>query len=353
MFYTLNKVTKIYQTESSEKWNALELKDFITQNNLIAPHLDRTSQSSRRGYSNADLVFLGEKIGFLKKPKVPKVLSLFVTKGGVLKTSLTLNVARMAALHGIRTLVIGLDMQGDISNAIGYNHGVEEEAFESAIERIDQTQGLADVFLKRCQVTDTIVKTDLPTLDLIPETPELVALEQGLIHKARRELWLKEHVIAPLKSKYDLFVIDCSPNWNQLITNALSASDILLSPLECKINNYRNFQMFRSFVSEFIEEMNLSLQHLYIPTRWTQSRKLSTEIKEWYLDQVADCVPVAIRDSVAGEEATAMHLSVAEYDPGSNSAIEMNEALKWVWQRLVPETHNSKTKPNHQLEAEA
>ncbi|MEO0337303.1 MAG: AAA family ATPase, partial [Pseudomonadota bacterium] len=276
-----------------------------------------------------------------------------VTKGGVLKTSLTLNVARMAALHGMRTLVIGLDLQGDISNAIGYNQGVEDEAFESAIEKIDQTRGLADVFFKRCSVEDAIAKTDLPTLDLIPETPELVALEQSLIHRARREVWLKEQVIAPLKSKYDLFVIDCSPNWNQLITNALSASDVLLSPLECKINNYRNFQMFRSFVSEFIEEMDLELQHLYVPTRWTQSRKLSTEIKEWYLNQVEDCVPVAIRDSVVGEEATALHLSVAEHDPGSNAALEMNEALAWVWKRIVPGVDRIQSQSKTQTEAEA
>ena len=209
MFFTLNKVTKLYQTLSSEKWDAGELKNEIKTKNLIAPHKDSSQPGSHKGYNNSELPYLGKHIGFLPDLEKSKVMSVFVTKGGVLKTSLTLNIARMAALHGVKTLVIGLDLQGDISTALGYQRDIDGDSFESAVEKIDSTQGLADVFMKRCDLEDVIVGTDLPTLDLIPETPELVALEQSLIHKAKRESWLKENVISPLREQYDLFIIDC------------------------------------------------------------------------------------------------------------------------------------------------
>ena len=60
----------------------------------------------------------------------------------------------------------------------------------------------------------------------------------GNIH--RREFWIKEKIIDKLKKDFDLVIMDCSPNWNQLTTNALVGCDVLISPLECKINNFRN-----------------------------------------------------------------------------------------------------------------
>lgn len=337
MFYSAKKISRIFQTPEGKIAQKEDLKELIEKHNLKPLHKDLDGDSRGVGYNTKDLPQLGQHLGFLNPPNQAKVISVFVTKGGVLKTTLTLNLARMAALHNIRTLVIGLDMQCDITSAMGVSDTTETESLESAMSEIDQMKGLSDYFYERCKLSEIIVNTDIPTLDVIPETPELVAVEQSLLHKAKRESWLKEKVIEPLKSQYDLFVIDCSPNWNQLITNALAASDLLISPLECKINNYRNFQMFRSFIDEFIEEMDLSLQHVYVPTRLTQSRKLSKEIRDWYVSQISNCLPVAIKDSVVGEEATAMNVSLPEYQPGSDGAMEINEILTLAWSRLLEE----------------
>lgn len=335
MFYSSRKLSRIFQTPDSSIVPPEDVKQLISEHDLLPLHKDTEGEGRGSGYNTEDLPFLGQHIGFLQKPEQSKVVSVFVTKGGVLKTTLTLNLARMAALHNLKTLVIGLDMQCDITSALGVSETTEEENLESAMSEIDQMKGLSDYFYERCDLKDIIVKSDIPTLDVIPETPELVAVEQSLLHKAKRESWLKDKVIEPLKSEYDLFVIDCSPNWNQLITNALTASDLLVSPLECKINNYRNFQMFRSFIEEFIDEMSLGLQHVYVPTRLTQSRKLSKEIRDWYVSEISNCIPVAIKDSVVGEEATAMRISIPEYQPGGDSALEINEILSLIWGRLV------------------
>ncbi len=348
MFYSSKKISRIFQTPKSKIAQKEDLKELIETFSLPSLHKDQDGESHGTGYNTQDLPLLGQHLGFLNKPDHSQVISVFVTKGGVLKTSLTLNLARMAALHNIRTLVIGLDMQCDITSAMGVVSDVSNsENLKTAMSEIDRVKGLSDYFYERCELPDIIVKSDIPTLDVIPETPELVAVEQSLLHKAKRESWLKEKVIEPIKSEYDLFVIDCSPNWNQLITNALTASDLLISPLECKINNYRNFQMFRSFIEEFIDEMGLKLQHIYVPTRFTQSRKLSKEIRNWYFSEISNCIPVAIKDSVVGEEATAMKVSVPEYQPGSDAALEVNEILNLIWDRMKKKsspfnkTHNS------------
>jgi chromosome partitioning protein len=142
-------------------------------------------------------------------------------------------------------------------------------------------------------------------------------------------------VLKPLKEQFDLIVLDCSPNWNLLTTNALVACDLLLSPLECKINNYRNFKMFDAFVSQFREEMQLSFTQVFVPTRLNAQRKLSREILAWYLENVAGVVPLALRECTAGEEAIASNLSTPEYAPGSPAAIEINQILAHVWARAL------------------
>lgn len=295
----------------------------------------------------SDSLELAERYGFLKRPNKSKVITVFVTKGGVLKTSLTLNLARMAALHNIKTLVIGLDLQCDITTALGFDPLANADSLDEA----ENTSylGLADLFFGHAKLPDIIQKTDLETLDLIPETPELALMDQSLLPKPRREAWLKEKVLDPLKEKYDLIFLDGSPNWNQLITNALYGSDLVVSPLECKINNFRNYKMFQKFLNEFKTDLRLSFEHICVPTRYSPARKLSREIYDWYLKNVPQCVQHAVKESVAGEEATAMHLSVAEYDSTSEAAKQMNEIIRdigrsWLIAKSKETEHGSLTR---------
>lgn len=283
-----------------------------------------------------DVPSVGERLGFLPKPHQPTCISLFVTKGGVLKTTLTLNLARMAALHNIRTVVVGLDMQCDVTQALGmdWGDGIEGQTLDQLVKSMQQVRGLNDLYTFRANLPELLQSTDLPTLKFIPETPELVLLTQQLQLRNRREYWLKENLIDPLKKEFDLILLDCSPNWNLLTTNALLASDVLLSPVECKINNFRNVQVFHSFVEEFRRDFSLGLQHLYVPTRFSAQRRLSQDILSWYQANLPRCGPVTVKESISGEEASALHLSVVEYAPKTASAQEMRELARWLWTEL-------------------
>jgi chromosome partitioning protein len=310
----------------------------IGVNEKDLPEFARSELDNRilKSWSYGEMPSVGKRVGFMKKPTAPIAVAVFVTKGGVLKSSLTLNIARMAALHDIRTCVVGLDMQGDVSSALGGDEQPDDNtSLQEAVAQMSELRGLADVFAGDAQLADVIRPTDIPTLFYIPETPELVALDQSLINRNRREYWLRESIIEPLKKNFDLILMDCSPNWNRLITNALVACDTLVSPLECKINNFRNFKAFRQLLIEFRNEMGVDFTQIFIPTRLSSSRKLSREIFDWYIGNLNECSSLAVRESVQGEESIAMRLSIPEHAPTSTAADEMRELMKEIWSDII------------------
>lgn len=301
----------------------------------------RSGAIFRKGWSLDQLPLIGEKVGFFPKFSEPTSICVFTTKGGVLKSTLALNLARTAALHNIKTCVVGLDIQGDVTTALGFENDIDDtEDFRQVIAKLNSTKGLSDYFSNQVRLNDTVIGTDLPSLFLIPETPELVALNDSLSNINRREFWLKEKVIEPLKEHFDLIIMDCSPNWNKLTTNALVACDVLVSPLECKINNFRNFKVFRHFLAEFKDEMRMQFESIFVPTRFSSNRKLSLDILGWYRENVNGCADLGIRESVLGEEATALNKSLLEHASGKDAAVEMRELLSEIHARVQSSISN-------------
>lgn len=318
------------------------------------PNAQRSDTGSikKRVWSIEDLPTVGEKYGFLKKPENPICATVFVTKGGVLKTTLTLNIARIAALHNIRTCIVGTDMQGDITHAFGI--GVPDEGEYESLEEVDQAfqqyNTLYDFMKGECDLESCIQGTDIPTLDIIPESSELIHLEGQLQSKRQREFWLRDKVVAPLLGKYDLVLIDSPPSWNLLVTNALAATDVLISPIECKINHYRNIHNFIEFVEEFQTEIHADFRHIFIPTKLVTKRKLATDIRKYYLANIKNCTAAVIKETTAGEEAMAIHTSLLEYAPGKAPADEMKEAIIEIWRQIleVSKTRNNQSREEKQ-----
>lgn len=309
-YYPLKKVAQIFG-DNNLKFHIEEME----KNHEIPPSKRfRSGALFRNGWTSSELHKIGEKIGYFKKFDSPKAIAVFTTKGGVLKSTLALNLARTAALHGLKTCVVGLDIQGDVTSALGYESDLEKStSFEDVITKLDQTKGLNDLFVGNTSLEKIIAPIGLPSLFLIPETPELVALNDSLNNINRREFWLKEKVIDPLKSYFDLIIMDCSPNWNRLTTNALVACDTLVSPLECKINNFRNFKVFSQFLKEFKKDMRLNFNNIFVPTKFSPNKKLSNDIFNWYQENVPGCTKIGIKESLLCEEAMALNLSIVEH----------------------------------------
>ena len=325
--FPLKKVLDIFSAHSKKG----ELEGLERQGVISKAKRFRSGAIVKKGWGMESLPQIGEHIGFFPKFSEPIAISVFTTKGGVLKSTLALNLARIAALHNVKTCVVGLDIQGDITTALGFENDIDDsEGLHSILDRLNNTKGLADLFNGQTRLGEVIQSTDLEKLSLIPETPELVAMNDSLSNIHRREFWLKEKIVDKLKKDFDLVIMDCSPNWNQLTTNALVACDVLISPLECKINNFRNFKVFRHFLNEFKDEMKMSFNTIFVPTRFSINRKLSLEIRNWYENNVEGCTQCGLRESVLGEEATALYSSVLEHAPGKVPAVEMKNLLQEI-----------------------
>lgn len=345
--YTVQQILKIYGSDVS-RTTILQAEK---AGSIPIPSRKQTGTIQRRIWESADLPAIGERYGFLKKPEQPQCITVFTTKGGVLKTTLALNLARLSALHNIKTCIVGLDLQGDITNAAGFNQDVEQiEDMDIAIAKINRSIGIDSLFNKETSIYDLIQPLDMPTLSIIPETAGLAMLDKKLHSAYHREYWLKENVVKPLKKRFDLIVIDCSPNWNLLISNALVACDSLISPIECRINQFRNLEVFQQLIEQFKAEMKLDFKHIYIPTRFMSTRKLSSEIRTWYLKNIKNITHSVIREATQGEEATASYLSVPEYASSSILADEMRELMRELWNLCIDTKQDKTTKKKNFLQ---
>lgn len=329
--YSVQKILKLF--------NCTITRDALikAENTGLIPKANR--KGSRRNWSTEHLPAIGKRYGFLKPLSSPMVVTFFTQKGGVLKSSLAMNLARNAALHGTKTCLLGLDSQCDITNAMGHQLDLDEaESLEDAMQILSSVYGLTDIEKGRVNIRDAITTSDIPNLDLIPETPDLVSLDKDISTKNMRDFWLRDNIIDSLKKEYDLIVIDCAPSFSILNTNALIACDVLISPLECAINNYRNYLAFKTYIEIFKRDTRHDFAHIYVPTKFKSTRRLSSEIKSWYLKNVPGCLTSVIRESVASEEAIASHLSLPEYAPSSVYADEMKEFIQEAWTKILHES---------------
>lgn len=307
----------------------------------------QTGSISRRVWGLDEIPKIGELYGFLKKPAPGSsyVCTVFTTKGGALKTTLAFNLARIASLHNIKTCVIGLDLQGDITRLLEAGSSAEftEESLapntnlEEAKKLFNKkTHGLPELFSGEHELNDIIEHTEIPTLDFIRESQKLLSLDRSISSINAREYWLEKNVLNKLRKNYQLIVIDCPPNMNNLISNALVASDFLISPLECRFNHFSNYPGFRQILDNLKADLSTrNFKEIFVPTRYIKTRRLNADIRNWYLENVPGCTLGEIKESVHGEEATASAKSIIESASSDEFAHETRGLFKEIWDVIL------------------
>ena len=154
----------------------------------------------------------------MAKPTSTRIFTVANQKGGVGKTTTTVNVAAALAMGGLRVLVIDLDPQGNASTALGVEHR------ESA--------GVYEVLMGNAQMLDVVQKVaGFPVLDCVSSNTSLANAEINLVSMVARELQLKE-AIESISVNYDYIFIDCPPSLGLLTINAFAASKELLIPIQ-------------------------------------------------------------------------------------------------------------------------
>ena len=154
-------------------------------------------------------------------PRGPaRVVAVVNQKGGVGKTTTSVNLAASLAAAEVKTLLLDMDPQGNASSGVGVRAGTREHTVYDAI-------------IGRSPLSDVIVATDVPNLFVAPATQDLVAAEIELVDDPGRAQKLRE-ALAPALADFDYVLVDCPPSLGLLTVNALAAATSVLVPLQCE-----------------------------------------------------------------------------------------------------------------------
>ena len=176
-----------------------------------------------------------------------RVMSMCNQKGGVGKTTTTINLGAALAEFGRKVLLVDFDPQGSLSVGLGLNpHDIEQTVYNLLMDR-------------NVTLDDVIVPSGVPGMDLLPSNIDLSAAEVQLVHEVAREQTL-QRVLGPAIERYDVILIDCQPSLGLLTVNALTASDGVIVPLECEYFALRGVALLKTTIDKVRERLNPRLE---------------------------------------------------------------------------------------------
>ena len=252
-----------------------------------------------------------------------QIIAMCNQKGGVGKTTSTINLGAALVEYGRKVLLIDLDPQGALSVGLG----VPAQNFDRTIYNA--------LMERRTSLKDVRVSTDIPGLDLVPSNIDLSAAEVQLVAEVGREHTLVR-ALRPMVDRYDYILIDCPPSLGLLTINALLAADEVHIPIAMTYLALEGVGQ----VMDAIEAVKRELDHPtlaitgVIPTFFDGRTRLSREILQSIRDHFGEVVfATAIRKNVKLDEAQSHHQSIFDYDPRSAGALEYESLVEEVIQR--------------------
>ncbi len=237
-----------------------------------------------------------------------RVIAIANQKGGVGKTTTTVNLSACLAVKGKRVLTIDIDPQGNTTSGLG-------------IDKKEVKESIYDVMINDMSIADTVLKTKIDTLGISPSNIHLAGAEVELVSVISREMRLKT-AIAEVRDSYDFILIDCPPSLGLLTVNALTAADTILVPIQCEYYALEGLSQLMNTVRIVQKHLNQALKVegvvlTMFDARTNLSIQVVEEVKKYFGNQVYRTI---IPRNVRLSEAPSFGLPIILYDEKSKGA---------------------------------
>ena len=251
-----------------------------------------------------------------------RVVAVCNQKGGVGKTTTTINLGAALAEHGRRVLLVDFDPQGALSVGLG----IQPHELEATVYNLLMERGAVPA--------EVVLKTNTVGMDLLPSNIDLSGAEVQLVHEVGREFVLSG-VLEPLLPDYDVVLIDCQPSLGLLTVNALACASGVLVPLECEYFAMRGVALLTETLDKVSRRINPRLVMDGLLATMYDSRTLhSREVLMRVVDRFADKVfHTVISRTVRFPDATVAGEPITSFDPASSGATSYRELAKEVLER--------------------
>ncbi|MDN6439300.1 ParA family protein [Corynebacterium nuruki] len=285
--------------------------------------------------SGADGLFSRPEIGLTGRPvrEIPDpvpldrhgpatVIAMCNQKGGVGKTTSTINMGAAIAEYGRRVLLVDLDPQGALSAGLGINYDDLDVTVYNLL--VDSA----------ANVTEALHHTTVDGLDVVPANIDLSAAEIQLVNEVGREQSLAR-ALRPVMHDYDFIIIDCQPSLGLLTVNALSCADSVIIPMECEYFSLRGLALLMDTVDKVRDRLNFRLEVLGIlvtmfDRRTNHSKEVMERVVEVFGDKVFDTV---ITRTVRFPETSVAGEPITSWAPSSQGAAQYRHLAAEVIER--------------------
>ncbi len=292
---------------------------------LIDDNLDAVAGSLKAG----ELGPTGRPWPDLPPPKAPDrggqgalIIAMCNQKGGVGKTTTTINLGAALAETGRKVLLVDFDPQGSASVGLGVNpHTLDVSVYNLLLDR-------------KLNPSDVIVQTRVDDLDILPANIDLSAAEVQLVSEVAREQTLLR-VLERVKKDYDIILIDCAPSLGLLTVNALTAADKVITPLECEFFALRGIALLTDTIAKVTDRLNPRLEMLGILGTMYDARTLhAREVLERVVSAFGDTVfHTVIRRTIKFPETTVAGEPITTYASSSSGASQYRTLAREVLAR--------------------